>query len=101
MSKHLKALTQHQISLINKVESPRLPAMSFPYQQPPTFADFMGEEQITIELDVSGAAAFDFELWSNEKETVESIQKCFTNNQMQPLQLPLLHQPPWTNLFGL
>ena len=31
------------------------------YQQPPTFADFMGDEQITIELEVSGAAAFDFE----------------------------------------
>ena len=31
------------------------------YQQPPKFADFMGDEQITIELEVSGAAAFDFE----------------------------------------
>lgn len=31
------------------------------YQQPPTFADFMGDEQITIELEVSGATAFDFE----------------------------------------
>jgi hypothetical protein len=31
------------------------------YQQAPTFADFMGDEQITIELSVSGATAFDFE----------------------------------------
>jgi len=31
------------------------------YQEPPLFIDFMGEEQITIELEVSGAASFDFE----------------------------------------
>jgi hypothetical protein len=31
------------------------------YQQAPTFADFMGDEQITIALTVDGAAAFDFE----------------------------------------
>ena len=31
------------------------------YQQLPTFADFMKDEQITIELEVTGAAAFDFE----------------------------------------
>ena len=31
------------------------------YQEPPSFVDFMGDEQITIELEVSGAASFDFE----------------------------------------
>jgi len=31
------------------------------YQQAPQFSDFMGEEQITINLEVSGATSFDYE----------------------------------------
>ena len=31
------------------------------YQEPPSFIDFMGDDQITIELEVLGATSFDFE----------------------------------------